>query len=226
MQIQPRHEYKHRINHMDYVLLKERLAVMMQRDIHSDKSGEYIVRSLYFDTPKDKALREKINGIDKREKFRLRRYIGTDDYYLLEKKCKQNGLCFKQSCQLTREEIELILTNNFDWMTLDKHHLVQELYAKTRYEQLRPKTIVEYIREPFTYSVGNVRVTFDRDIRTGLFSTGFLTNQLPLLKTEADLVILEVKYDQFIPEYIVKLLQLDGRKASACSKYAMCRIYG
>jgi len=211
---------------MDYVLLKERLAAMMQRDIHSDKNGEYIVRSLYFDTPKDKALREKINGIDKREKFRLRRYIGTDNYFLLEKKSKQNGLCFKQSCQLTNEEIELTQKNQFDWMASDKRHLVQELYAKTRYEQLRPKTIVEYIRVPFIYSVGNVRVTFDRDIRTGLFSTGFLTDQLPLLKTEADLVILEVKYDQFIPEHIVKVLQLDGRMASACSKYAMCRIYG
>ena len=111
-------------------------------------------------------------------------------------------------------------------MAFDKRDLVQELYAKTKYEQLRPKTIVEYIREPFTYSVGNVRVTFDRDIRTGLFSNGFLSDELPLLKTEAGLVILEVKYDQFIPDHIVMLLQLDGRRASACSKYAMCRIYG
>ena len=226
MQIQPRHEYKHRINNMDYVLLKGRLEAIMQRDIHTDKNGEYIVRSLYFDTPKDKALREKIYGINRREKFRLRRYIGTKDYYLLEKKSKKNGLCYKQSCRLTREEIELIQKNDFDWMAFDKRDLVQELYSKTKYEQLRPKTIVEYIREPFTYSVGNVRVTFDRDIRTGLFSTGFLSDELPLLKTEAGLVILEVKYDQFIPDHIVMLLQLDGRRASACSKYAMCRIYG
>ncbi len=144
----------------------------------------------------------------------------------LKKKSKKNGLCYKQSCRLTREEIEFIQKNDFDWMAFDKRDLVQELYAKTKYEQLRPKTIVEYIREPFTYSVGNVRVTFDRDIRTGLFSTGFLSDELPLLKTEAGLVILEVKYDQFIPDHIVMLLQLDGRRASACSKYAMCRIYG
>lgn len=89
MQIQPRHEYKHRINNMDYFLLRGRLEAIMQRDIHSDKNGEYIVRSLYFDTPKDKALREKINGINRREKFRLRRYIGTKDYYLLEKRVKR-----------------------------------------------------------------------------------------------------------------------------------------
>ena len=224
--MQARHEYKHSLNYTDYILLRDRLKRTMRRDNHADKNGEYRVRSLYFDTPGDKALREKIDGVDRREKFRIRRYIGGDDLLVLEKKSKRHGLCYKISCRLTREELVLLQSGNVKWMALDKRELVQELYAKIRYEQLRPKTIVEYIREPFVYPAGNVRITFDREIRTGLFSTDFLSDDLPTVKAGDEIVLLEVKYDQFIPEHIVRLLQLEGRRASACSKYALCRIYG
>lgn len=224
--MQARHEYKHSLNYADYILLRDRLKKTMQRDSHADINGEYRVRSLYFDTPGDKALREKIDGVDRREKFRIRRYIGGDGRLVLEKKSKQHGLCFKTSCRLTREETQLLQSGNVEWMSLDERELVVELYVKIKNEQLRPKTIVEYIREPFVYSAGNVRITFDREIRTGLFSTDFLSDDLPTVKAGDEIVLLEVKYDQFIPDHIVRLLQLEGRRASACSKYALCRIYG
>lgn len=224
--MQARHEYKHSLNYTDYILLRDRLKRTMQRDSHTDKNGEYKVRSLYFDTPGDKALREKIDGVDRREKFRIRRYIGKDDFLALEKKSKRHELCYKRSCRLAREELALLQSGNVEWMALDERELVQELYAKIRYEQLRPKTIVEYIREPFVYPAGNVRITFDREIRTGLFATDFLSEDLPTVKAGNEIVLLEVKYDQFIPDHIVRLLQLESRRASACSKYALCRLYG
>lgn len=224
--MQARHEYKHSLNYADYILLRDRLDKTMQRDSHADQNGEYRVRSLYFDSPGDEALRAKIHGVDRREKFRIRRYIGEDDFLVLEKKSKRHGLCYKRSCRLTREEVEQLQSGNAEWMAPDERELVQELYAKTRYEQLRPKTIVEYIREPFVQPAGNVRITFDREIRTGLFSTDFLSDDLPTVKAGDEMVLLEVKYDQFIPDYIVRLLQLGNRRASACSKYALCRIYG
>ena len=224
--MQARHEYKHSLNYTDYILLRDRLKMIMQRDSHTDKNGEYRVRSLYFDTPGDKALREKIDGLDNREKFRIRRYVGIDDFLALEKKSKRHGLCYKSSCQLNREELELLQNGNVKWMALDERELIQELYAKIRYEQLCPKTIVDYIREPFVYPAGNVRITFDREIRTGLFSTDLLNDDLPTVKVGEEIVLLEVKYDQFIPDHIVRLLQLEGRRASACSKYAMCRVFG
>jgi hypothetical protein len=221
-----RHEYKHSLNYADYILLRDRLSRTMRRDSHADEKGQYKVRSLYFDTPGDRALTEKINGVDRREKFRLRRYIGTDNYIALEKKSKRNGLCCKHACRLSREKTQLLLSGNIEWMLLENSQLTRELYVKIRSELLRPKTIVEYIREAFIYPAGNVRITLDHDIRSGLLSTDFLNDDIPLIKAGEEMVLLEVKYDQFIPGHIVSLLQLGNRRASACSKYAICRNYG
>jgi hypothetical protein len=221
-----RHEYKHSLNWGDYLILRGRLSHIMKRDPHADANGEYKVRSLYFDTPNDKALREKIDGTDKREKFRIRRYIGNTNYIMLEKKSKAHGLCYKRQAPVAPEEVSALQCGDIAWMPADERALIRELYAKMKGDLLRPKTVVDYIREPFICAAGNVRVTFDRDIRTGIFSTNFLRDDLPTLKAGDEIVLLEVKYDRFIPEYIVNTLQLEARRASAVSKYALCRIYG
>lgn len=224
--MQARHEFKHSLNYGDYVVLRDRLRHIMSRDSHTDENGVYRVRSLYFDTPGDKALREKIEGVDKREKFRIRRYLGNADYLRLEKKSKVHGMCYKRSVQITAEEVAAIQYGDLLWMKDDDRQLIPELYAKIRSEQLIPKTVVDYTREPFVCAAGNVRITFDKDIRTGLFSTDFMSDDLPTVKAGDEIVLLEVKYDQFIPEYVSNILQLGSRRASACSKYALCRVYG
>ncbi len=217
---------KHSLNFGDYTVLRARLRRVMAPDPHADENGEYKVRSLYFDTPGDKALREKINGLDKREKFRVRRYFGAEGRLVLEKKCKTNSLCRKWSEQVTADEATAILRGDVSWMAGDPRELLRELYVKMRCEQLLPKTVVDYIREPFVCAAGNVRVTLDRDIRTGLFSTDFLNDSLPTVRAGEEMVVMEVKYDQFIPDYITHVLQLEGRRAAALSKYALCRTYG
>lgn len=224
--MQARHEFKHSLNFGDYVVLRNRLRCIMSHDSHTDENGEYRVRSLYFDTPGDKALREKIDGMDKREKFRIRRYLGNTDYIRLEKKSKAHGMCYKRSAQITAEEVAAIQYGDLKWMAYDDRELIRELYTKMRCEQLKPKTVVDYTREPFVCTAGNVRITFDRDIRTGLYSTDFMSDDLPTIKAGDEIVLLEVKYDQFIPDYISDVLQLGTRRASACSKYALCRVYG
>lgn len=167
--MQARHEYKHNLNYADYIIIRDRLKYTMQSDNNADENGEYKVRSLYFDTPGDKALREKIDGVDNREKFRIRRYIGENGLFVLEKKSKRHGLCYKSSCRLTYDETQLLQNSNVKWMALDERNLVQELYSKIKFEQLSPKTIVEYIREPFVCLAGNVRVTFDRPMIAWIF---------------------------------------------------------
>jgi hypothetical protein len=200
---------------------------MLPHDPHVGPNGEYRVRSLYFDTPDDKALREKTNGVDRREKFRVRRYLDDDAWLSLEKKTKQNSLSGKQSARLTRDELERLLRGDLDWMPNASRPLVAELYSKMKSELLRPKAIVDYIREPFYCLAGNVRITLDRDIRTGLHETGsFFDDGMPTVQAGDEIVLLEVKYDAFIPDFIVSLLQLDSRQAASASKYAMSRIYG
>ncbi|WRS28727.1 polyphosphate polymerase domain-containing protein [Oscillospiraceae bacterium MB08-C2-2] len=221
-----RHEFKHSLNYMDYIILRNKLRAILPHDDNVDANGEYKIRSLYFDTPGDKALLEKLNGFNRREKFRLRRYNDDTQFVRLEKKSKISGLCYKQSASLSREEVKLLLQGQWDWMIQQERPLVAELYSKMNGQLLQPKTIVDYVREPFIYPAGNVRITFDRDIRTGLQSKAFLDNDLPTVPAGNEIVLLEVKYDEFIPGFIADLLQLGNRKASACSKYALCRIYG
>jgi hypothetical protein len=220
-----RHEFKHSINYGDYLILRSRLRAMMRGDEHADEDGRYRIRSLYFDTPGDKALREKINGVDKREKFRLRRYIGHD-IINLEKKSKIKGLCYKESARLTEDETNAIIGGDYSFMDNPERPLICELYSKIKSQTLRPKTIVEYIREPFVCAAGNVRITFDIGLHTGIYSLDCLNDAAPLAPTGEQIIIMEIKYDQFIPDYIIKVIGLNARRAEAVSKYALCRVYG
>lgn len=217
-----RHEYKHSINYFDYLSLKPRLDAVLKPDDHAFPTGSYLVRSLYFDNAEDKVLREKIEGLNKREKFRLRFYNNQFDFIRLEKKMKINGLCIKFSQAITREQCQLLLKGEKDFLKESNNSLFRELYTKMIYQGLRPKTIVEYKREAYIYPVSNVRITIDTDIRTGLYSTDFFNTELPTLGRKD--MVFEVKYDAFIPEIISDIIQTNHRKTTSYSKYAACRI--
>ena len=225
MAIHYRHEWKHVLNTADLLVLRQRLRAVMESDPHA-AGGKYQIRSLYFDNPADKALREKIDGVNMREKFRIRLYNHDPSVIHLEKKSKRNGLGTKYSSNLTAEEAEKIVEGDIDWMLESGRPLEQELYCKMRYQGMRPKTIVDYTREPFIYRPGNVRVTFDYDIRTGLKSTDFLNPACVTIPAGDAPILLEVKWDEFLPGVIRDCVQTPGRRAAAFSKYAQCRIYG
>lgn len=219
-----RHEYKHVLNTADAQVLRMRLEKALRHDSHAGSDGRYHIRSLYFDNYRDKALREKINGVDGREKFRLRYYNGDASYILLEKKSKRGSLSEKRSVRLTRPEVQRILEGDCGWMITDSRALLVELYSKQQSQLLRPATVVDYIREPFVYPAGNVRITLDSDIRTGIRSTDFFNPSLPTVPAQSA-ILLEVKYDGFLPDIVRALLQLQSRRETAFSKYAACRMY-
>ncbi len=222
-----RHEYKHYINPADAIAIKQRLMLLARPDPHAGSNGKYRIRSLYFETPDNKVLREKLDGINNREKFRIRYYNDDTDFIRLEKKTKVNGLGNKLSAKMTKEDCEKLIAGNLAWMKDSKQDLVLELYAKMKYQQLKPKTIVDYIREPFIYSPGNVRVTIDSQIKTGINSKDLFSKNLPAARiNEANIIILEVKYDGFLPDIIRNAVQTNNRKATAFSKYSVSRIYG
>jgi len=220
-----RHEWKHEISYGDMLLLRRRLKAVMKVDPHG-KNGAYFIRSLYFDNGADKALREKLDGVSRREKFRIRYYDHDPSLIHLEKKSKRGGVGWKESADLTRDEARRIAAGEWEWMGEADRPLLRELHEKMRYQGLRPRTIVDYTREPFIYTPGNVRVTLDYDIRTGLGSTDFLSPDCVTVPVEGDPIILEVKWDEFLPGIIRDVVQLDGRRTAAFSKYAICRIYG
>ena len=220
-----RHEWKYEINYMDFLTLRMRLAAVMQRDSHA-VDGKYEIRSLYFDTPSDRALREKLDGVNQREKFRIRLYNYDTSVIFLEKKSKWNNLCSKESTELTEEEVQRLLRGEIMWMKNTDRVLCRELYDKMVGQGLRPKTIVDYIREPFVFAPGNVRVTLDYAIHTGLQCTDFLNPQAVTIPVGEDRILLEVKWDEYLPDIIREAVSLESRRAGAFSKYAQCRIYG
>lgn len=223
-----RHELKYSVDQADYLALRRRLLTVMARDPHAGADGLYAIRSVYFDNYRDKALREKADGVQRREKFRIRYYNDDFSFITLEKKIKHNDLCMKVDAEISKEEYRNILEEPGLWMTEHKESLVRELYCKMRIQQLKPRVLVSYTREPFIYGPGNVRVTFDSDIRTSLFQRSFENGP------EADISatehpgdrILEVKYDAFLPDIIRCLLQTGNLRQQAFSKYGACRRYG
>ena len=218
-----RHEWKHEISYPDLVVLRARLATVAKPDPHAN-GGKYHIRSLYFDTPSDKALREKRDGVNRREKFRIRMYNLDPSFIRLEKKSKVNGLCLKESAILTKEQVAELLSGNLEVLRQGEP-LLMELYVKIRSQGLRPKTIVDYEREPFIFAPGNVRVTLDYNIRTALKCTDFLNSKCVTFPAGDAPIILEVKWDEYLPDIIRNAVQLRGRRVGAFSKYAACRIY-
>ncbi len=222
-----RHEFKHYINFADAAVLRSRLSHIMKLDSHAGENGDYLIRSLYFDTPEDKALMEKITGVDNREKYRIRYYDHDCSFIKLEKKAKVNSLTSKTSVSLTKEQCIDILNGNIEWMKLSDKTLLNEFYYSMQNQQLKPRTIVDYIREAYVYKAGNVRVTIDKSIKTGLYSTDLFNRDLLTVETlDKRMSVLEVKYDEFLPEIINDVIQLGERQKVSVSKYALCRMYG
>ncbi len=220
-----RHEWKININPQDDLILSSRLRKLFRHDAYADSHGIYRVSSCYFDTPYDKALRQKIDGVNRREKFRLRYYGDDTSFIRLEKKFKINGLCGKHSVRITKEQAERILWGDIEFLLECEHPLLIELYSKMKGQLLSPKTIVTYEREAFLYEAGKVRITIDRNLRTGLGSIDFLNPSLHHIFVSENLTVLEVKYDEFLPEIVTMAVQVPSRQASANSKYAICRRY-
>ena len=220
--VQFRHELKHEITTQDMIAIRQRLRAVATSDPHA-VDGKYLIRSLYFDTPEDKALLEKQSGISRRSKFRIRYYNGDKSVIHLEKKSKAGGLGTKVSAALSEEQAQKIVDGDIAWMMESENDLIQELYTKMVSERLRPRTIVDYTREPFIFRPGNVRVTLDYNIRSGLNCIDFLNNDCITVPAAFGVCILEVKWDNFLPEIIRDAVQLPHSRTGSFSKYEACR---
>ena len=223
-----RSELKHYINYQDYLIIKSKISnfLTLDKNVYKD-SFEYKIRSIYFDNFNNKVLEEKLLGLNKRDKFRIRLYNDDDSFIRLEKKSKINGLCKKISEPITKDEVLKIINNDIEFLIKSQKQLFQDLYIKMKTEFLKPKTIVDYEREAYIYKVGNVRITFDKNLRTGIVSNDIFNKELCTISPiDKDYTILEVKYDEFLPEFILDLIQLGERSKTSISKYALCRMYG
>ena len=220
-----RHEIKHFITPGDAAAVRANLRAVASLDPHAQKEGAYRIRSLYFDDWMDTALWEKLDGVNQRKKFRIRYYNADLSYIMLECKAKRDGVGKKLQERLTLEEARSILAGDVGWMVSSGRPLLVSLYVSMKTTGLRPKRVVEYLRTPFVYAPGNVRVTIDWNIRTGP-PEQFLNPQGLTLPVEGDPMLLEVKWDEYLPAVIRSATALKSRGPTAYSKYAASRVYG
>ena len=220
-----RHELKYYITLGEYELLQRKLSLTMERDAFAKKNGgEYFIRSLYFDDRDDSAFREKLSGLDERDKFRIRIYDMRDDVIKLECKHKSNGYIKKQSIGLSRKEYEKLMSGDRPFLLNRPEPFARRMYLEFAQRALKPAVIVDYTREAFVFPMEDVRVTFDKNVRTGLRSVDMFNAGIPTYPVIDDYgMVLEIKFNRFLPTYIRSLLQLEASQRSAISKYVLCR---
>ena len=219
-----RFEKKYILNNLQVEQLKHRVSPLMNLDPILGGKEFYSIRSLYFDDYNDTCLKQVINGISKRYKYRIRFYNGNTEYIVLEKKYKINNMTKKTSVQITKEIVESILDGSIS-VSDSNDELLNELIIMIRTRGFRPVVIIDYDRIPYVYDAGCVRVTFDYNLSCSyecdkLFSDDFL--KIPLIDSGS--TILEVKYNDFIPDYIRFSLQLGELSRTSFSKYGNGRI--
>ncbi len=219
-----RHELKYNLNFMQYRILRQKLGAVLRLDSHAGPDGRYHIRSLYFDDFRNSAFFDKMAGVPIRKKYRMRIYNLCDDFIKFERKRKFNEYVCKESAVLTREEADRIIGGDVTFLANSDSKLLRCFYLECRRNLLRPVVLVDYLREAYIHPVGDVRVTFDIGLQTGLGPVSFFDTQTSTVGIrEEPSVILEVKFDNVLPEIVRGLLSDNIRPRSAIGKFAMCR---
>ena len=215
-----RNELKYLCSEGELQILQARIRPLCPPDRHAGPQGTYDIRSIYFDTFDDRCFWENENGTDPREKFRIRIYNGSDARITLECKRKERTMTQKTSCRLSKEEFQQILSGQLLPKAAEDPLLRRFLLQ----QELRPKVIVSYQRTPFVYAPGNVRITLDRNIGSSQDFSRFFDTRLPVRPIlPKGQHILEVKYDEFLPDFLYQAMSLGTLRQTTFSKYYLCR---
>lgn len=218
-----RHELKFETSWSELAKIFYRLRLLMQADKHQSDDG-YVIRSLYFDDLYDSGMSENEAGIEKRSKYRIRMYNQNPDLIRLEKKSKRHSMTQKTDCMLTQDEVCRILEGDVDFLAQKESKVGQEFYVLTRTRGLRAICIVEYNRYALVEETGNVRVTFDCYVRGSNETDSFFSKEagcIPVM--EEGRHILEIKYDELLPQYILQAVDLNELHRQSFSKYYRTR---
>lgn len=220
-----RYELKFQMNAKIAQLLKHRLSLLMDIDEFSkNEDGSYYIRSLYFDDIYDKAYYEKMDGIVEREKYRIRFYNFDESYIIIEIKGKKGNLGYKEQDRITKEECLFLINGECDKININNRKVLEKFINEMKTKHLVPSVIVDYKRLAFTYPIADVRITFDSDIASGGYNYDFFNKDIMLYDIlDENEVILEVKYNDFLPKMICDLVNAVPAVRIPMSKFALCR---
>ncbi len=217
-----RNEWKYLISWGEKELITSRIAPLLHPDPNAVNGG-YLIRSLYFDDYWNTAYEQKDDGVLERKKYRIRIYNYSDRSIKLERKKKYGAYIYKQSAKITRSEFEAILAGDYNFLLKSSQPLLQEFYVECRCHNLRPRTIVDYEREPWILDAGTVRITFDQNVRAAVGSFDIFDPSLPCLSViDPGRLVMEVKFTEFLPKFVQDILPPQREEMTAVSKYVLC----
>ena len=224
-----RHEYKIVLTRAQYFVLSARMRALMTPDPHMPSADGYLISSLYFDDMQESAYYEKLSGSADRKKYRMRIYNGDLSRIRLECKHKVADRIEKRSAPLDEATYRALMRGDASVLAEQEYPLCREMYGLCASRRMTPRVVVSYLREAYVHPLSNTRVTFDKQLRAGWTGEAMLrqmADDVPVFPTGEfpypEAVILEIKYDEFIPKFITDALQTGGTLLAA-SKYVLCR---
>ena len=224
-----RHELKYYIGRTQYLVLKSCLKGVLPLDPNAVKNGgQYSIRSLYFDTVFNDAYYDKLNGVKDRDKYRMRIYNGSTNEIFMECKTKVESYISKRSVRIPRDLADQLIGGDPSGLEFTQNGLLRDIFREMRLRFLHPVVIVDYDREAYLHPAEEVRITFDKNLRSGLHSIDIFNSAIPTIPVmDEEMIILEVKYNRALPQYIADLISYACPETvqTAISKYTMCRRY-
>lgn len=213
-----RFEYKYVLSPAEYILMRQKIAGLMDVD-ENTTSERYHVRSLYFENPGRSSFNDKIAGIYRRHKYRLRMYQHDPGTLKFEQKKKYGDLVSKKSIKVNIQEGKKIINADYSPL-LKKEHA--SIYADLVVNHYRPFLIIDYIREPYVFNPGNIRITFDLDIQSKYASRHYFQKNLPGIPLmEGNLIVMEIKFPGWLPVWLKNVIQNNINGRQSVSKYCM-----
>ena len=220
-----RNELKYYINYSEYYILKNKIRAVLRQDKNCRNNDSYFIRSLYFDNLRDDAFLDKLAGIETRKKYRIRIYNNETKCIKFEIKNKMNNQIEKHSAEIKKEDVKKIKEQDYSVLLNYNNKVLNEAYYVFKSQNFKPVVIVDYFREAYKHNFNNIRITFDKELHTGghnmdLFNKNIFTSPI----VPKGRLILEIKYNHFLPDYIKGLLTLKSFEKCAISKYVLCRM--
>lgn len=222
-----RHENKFLISVAEAIEIASKLKGVMKYDPNADRQGKYTISSVYFDNHENRALKASETGVPRREKFRIRAYDHSDAYIKLEKKEKIRNLCRKTSVRINRKIYDNVLYGDARLLLTLNSEVANELYCAIKANGFRPVTAVEYERRVFVHPISQTRITFDTNVKGSIAGVDIFRDQASFMPTLSPVTaILEIKYDEFLPEFISRVIPHTqiSKQTSVC-KYVYGRTY-
>ena len=220
-----RSELKFYIDLADYRRLRCILAGALKPDDHADSNGNYWIRSLYFDDMRNGDYYDKMSGMEARKKIRIRLYDVSQDRVKLEIKNKRGDKSLKETAFIDARDARALVAGDRNVLLRYGNAALNRAYYMMARCPYRPATVVDYEREAYVSHFQHVRITFDKNIRGGMGDFRIFNRNLSLLPVfDRYVVVLEVKYDRFLPGWIAGALSRCRSAAwSAIGKYCLSR---